>query len=93
MATLTGGSFPARIWTEFMKGALKGEPVIDFPEPVFIGEDALADGSIYNIIPRPPGFADTTTPTVAPTPSQSPQSGTTPPAPSASPSSSNKSGN
>ena len=93
MTTLTGGSFPARIWTEFMKGALKGEPVLDFPDPVFIGEDALADGSIYNIIPRPPGFADTTTPAVAPTPSQSPQSGTTPPAPSASPSSSNKSGN
>jgi len=71
MRTLTGGSFPARIWTEFMKGALKGEPVIDFPEPVFIGEDALADGSIYNIIPRPPGFDDVVVPPATPTPTPS----------------------
>jgi len=71
MRTLTGGSFPARIWTEFMKGALKGEPVIDFPEPVFIGEDALADGSIYNIIPRPPGFDDVVVPPATPTPTAS----------------------
>ncbi len=71
MRTLTGGSFPARIWTEFMKGALKGEPVIDFPEPVFIGEDALADGSIYNIIPRPPGFDDVVVPPANPTPTPS----------------------
>jgi membrane peptidoglycan carboxypeptidase len=35
--SVTGGSFPARIWTAFMKGALKGEPVLDFPEPVYIG--------------------------------------------------------
>jgi membrane peptidoglycan carboxypeptidase len=75
MRTLTGGSFPARIWTEFMKGALKGEPVLDFPEPVFIGEDALADGSIYSLIPRPPGFEDTTTPAITPAPTQTPQSG------------------
>ena len=71
MQTLTGGSFPARIWTEFMRGALKGEPVLDFPEPVFIGEDALADGSIYNIIPKPPGFADVVVPEPTPTPSAS----------------------
>ena len=33
LATVTGGSFPAAIWTEFMKAALAKEPVIDFPEP------------------------------------------------------------
>lgn len=74
MTTLTGGSFPARIWTEFMKGALKGEPVLDFPEPVFIGEDALADGSVYNIIPKPPGFEDVSplgTPSPTPLPTDS----------------------
>lgn len=76
MTTLTGGSFPARIWTEFMKGALKGEPKLDFPEPVFIGEDALADGSIYNLIPRPPGFGDVQVPT--PSPTQSPAPTTSP---------------
>jgi membrane peptidoglycan carboxypeptidase len=37
MTSLTGGSFPARIWTQFMKGALKGEPIMDFPAPANIG--------------------------------------------------------
>jgi membrane peptidoglycan carboxypeptidase len=37
LATVTGGSFPARIWTAFMQGALKGEPVLNFPEPINIG--------------------------------------------------------
>ena len=37
MTSVTGGSFPARIWTQFMKGALKGEPVMDFPAPSNIG--------------------------------------------------------
>mgnify|MGYP006269578509 CR=1 FL=1 len=31
MAKVTGGSFPARIWTAYMKGALKGVPVSQFP--------------------------------------------------------------
>jgi hypothetical protein len=75
-----------------MKGALKGEPVLDFPEPVFIGEDALADGSIYSLIPRPPGFEDTTTPAVTPAPTQTPQSSSSAPTPAPS-SSPTKSGN
>jgi len=37
LATVTGGSFPARIWTSFMAGALKGEPVLNFPAPTNIG--------------------------------------------------------
>ena len=37
LTSVTGGSFPARIWTAFMKGALKGEPVMDFPAPPNIG--------------------------------------------------------
>ena len=37
LATVTGGSFPARIWTAFMQGALKGEPVLNFPAPANIG--------------------------------------------------------
>ena len=35
--SVTGGTFPARIWTAFMKGALKGEPVMEFPAPSNIG--------------------------------------------------------
>ena len=37
LTSVTGGSFPARIWTEFMKGALKGQPVLDFPAPANVG--------------------------------------------------------
>jgi membrane peptidoglycan carboxypeptidase len=37
LTSVTGGSFPARIWTAFMKGALKGQPVLDFPAPANIG--------------------------------------------------------
>ncbi len=35
--SVTGGTFPAKIWTAFMKGALKGEPIMDFPAPANIG--------------------------------------------------------
>jgi membrane peptidoglycan carboxypeptidase len=35
--SVTGGTFPARIWTAFMKGALKDEPVMEFPAPSNIG--------------------------------------------------------
>jgi membrane peptidoglycan carboxypeptidase len=37
LTSVTGGTFPARIWTAFMKGALKGQPVMDFPAPSNIG--------------------------------------------------------
>jgi membrane peptidoglycan carboxypeptidase len=37
LTSVTGGSFPARIWTAFMKGALKDQPVMEFPAPANIG--------------------------------------------------------
>jgi len=37
LTSVTGGTFPARIWTAFMKGALRGEPEISFPAPANIG--------------------------------------------------------
>ena len=37
LTSVTGGTFPARLWTAFMKGALKGEPVMTFPAPSNIG--------------------------------------------------------
>lgn len=33
LTTVTGGSFPAAIWTLMMERALDGQPVEDFPEP------------------------------------------------------------
>ena len=35
--SVTGGTFPAKIWTAFMKGALDGQPKLSFPKPVHIG--------------------------------------------------------
>jgi membrane peptidoglycan carboxypeptidase len=37
LTSVTGGTYPARIWTAFMKGALKGKPVMGFPAPSNIG--------------------------------------------------------
>ena len=37
LTSVTGGTFPARIWTYFMKGALKDEPIMSFPAPENIG--------------------------------------------------------
>jgi membrane peptidoglycan carboxypeptidase len=37
LTSVTGGTFPAKIWTAFMKGALKDEPVMEFPAPANIG--------------------------------------------------------
>ena len=33
LRTVTGGSFPAAIWTAFMKDALKKEPIVEFEAP------------------------------------------------------------
>ena len=37
LTSVTGGTFPARIWTSFMKGALKGQPTMSFPAPSNVG--------------------------------------------------------
>ena len=37
LTSVTGGTFPARIWTAYMKGALKDQPALSFPKPVNIG--------------------------------------------------------
>ncbi|MFX0539011.1 transglycosylase domain-containing protein [Ornithinimicrobium sp. Y1847] len=35
---ITGGTFPAQVWGEFMRRAMEGEEVIPFPERVGVGE-------------------------------------------------------
>jgi membrane peptidoglycan carboxypeptidase len=50
---VTGAGFPVDIWTAFMKGALKGQKVIDFPKRAGVGDSS---------VPTP-----TTAPTTAPT--------------------------
>jgi len=92
LRTVTGGSFPARIWTAFMKGALKGQPVEQFTDPA----------NLPTATPTPSGPTGATgasgatgatgpaTPTpTAPAPSGSPSPATPPatPAPPAPPAS------
>ncbi|WP_161958469.1 transglycosylase domain-containing protein [Ornithinimicrobium cavernae] len=36
---VTGGTYPARIWGDFMRAAMEGEPVEAFPERVGIGDE------------------------------------------------------
>ncbi|MGW2251530.1 transglycosylase domain-containing protein [Kitasatospora sp. NPDC001660] len=38
-----GGQYPTQIWTSYMKAALKGQPVSDFPEPSDGGDSGAAD--------------------------------------------------
>ncbi|MEU4118735.1 transglycosylase domain-containing protein [Kitasatospora sp. NPDC028055] len=38
-----GGQFPTQIWTAYMKAALKGQPVSDFPTPADGGDSGATD--------------------------------------------------
>ena len=38
---VTGGTIPVEIWTAFMKGALQGQKVIDFPPRAGLGDSTL----------------------------------------------------
>lgn len=71
MNSVTGGSFPARIWTAFMSGALKGQPVLKFPAPARIsGTLPTPVAVIVNGIPTTepiPGASVIPEPTVPPT--------------------------
>jgi membrane peptidoglycan carboxypeptidase len=75
LGEVTGGSFPVRIWTAFMKGALEGTKVEQFPTPVY-------GGQVTNPVPPP----TTPTATVSQTPTTSPtETQTAPPTPTESP--------
>jgi len=65
---VTGGTYPVKIWTAFMQGALQGQKVIDFPPRAGVGDDAIP--------PPPPPKTAAPTPTLtattaAPTPTTS----------------------
>lgn len=89
--SVTGGSFPARIWTAFMRGALKGQPVLQFPPPAYIaGTQPTPVALFVNGVPVSapiPGATPTPTPTdtLPPTPTPAPTDtlppATTPPPP------------
>ena len=73
--SVTGGTFPAKMWTAFMKGALAGEKKLFFPAPVHIGgtDPIIMSGPTPTPTPIPTLTSSTTpsptdTPTVLPTP-------------------------
>jgi membrane peptidoglycan carboxypeptidase len=62
MSSVTGGSFPAAIWTAYMRGALKGQPVQEFVTP--------------SAPTAPPSASASPSASVSPSPSTSPSSST-----------------
>ncbi len=66
LTSLTGGTFPARIWTAYMKAVLKDIPEEAFPEPAYIGGTTPAP--IADPVPTLPPLE----PTPSPTPSTKP---------------------
>jgi len=61
--SITGGSFPARIWNEYMKRALAQYPISYFPRPAFVG----GTRSIYIDVAKPTPTPTKTTPAPSPT--------------------------
>lgn len=49
MSTFFGGTYPAQTWTTFMKGALKGQPVKDFPKYTDTKPTASSSPDPYDI--------------------------------------------
>lgn len=73
-----GGQFPAQIWTSYMKAALKGQPVGDFPTPADGGSSGATD---LPTAPSTPSSAPSTgAPTGAPSagPTTAPNDGSAP---------------
>ncbi|MGW0962748.1 transglycosylase domain-containing protein [Streptomyces gelaticus] len=68
--TIHGASFPAQIWHDYMADALKGQPVVSFPEAEPIGDKVYGGGAQS---PRPTPTATTPSPsmTVTESPSKS----------------------
>ncbi len=64
LGSVTGGSFPTKIWGQFMRDALKGQPIVAFPEPT-------ASPTVTDSATPGPSSSDSATPTDTPTPSTS----------------------
>ncbi len=54
MSSVTGGSFPAQIWTAFNRGALEGLPVETFPMPgTWVGSGSVAPSPTATVSESP----------------------------------------
>lgn len=76
--SVTGGSFPAKVWTAFMKGALAGQPKMNFPPPVHIGGMGAIPMSPSLMTPTPIPTPIPTPTTASPTPTDIPTASPTP---------------
>jgi membrane peptidoglycan carboxypeptidase len=79
MSSVTGGSFPARIWTAFMRGALEGTEATPFVEPADLPTAeptvSVTASPTATATPTPTTSSATPTPTTSsapPTPTDSP---------------------
>jgi membrane peptidoglycan carboxypeptidase len=80
LPTFFGGEYPARVWTAFMQGAMKGRKVEDFPPPAYVGQ-AINPAPTFTPTPTPktPSATATPTPTATLTPPLTPPPLTPPP--------------
>jgi membrane peptidoglycan carboxypeptidase len=76
---VTGGTIPVRVWTAFMKGALEGTDVEDFPAPAFGGRSnvPLSTSTFTSSSTSTGGPSSTSTRTRTESPSSSPTSSST----------------
>lgn len=61
--SITGGTFPARIWNVYMKKALAEYPISYFPSPAFVG----GTRNLYIDVPKPTPTPTKSTPPASPT--------------------------
>ena len=80
MTRVTGGSFPARMWTAMVKAFLKDTPVQQFDGTIFNSGGSSGGGSSSPKSTKPPTATSTTQPTGAPTTQAPTPSPTVPPA-------------
>ena len=83
--TVTGGSFPARIWTAYMEAALEDTDVVEFEEPASVYDSRSPSPVAPRTRSAAPSFRSTS-PTVTATPS--PETTSAVPTPSPTPSAS-----
>jgi len=64
---ISSGKTPVDIWTAFMKGALKGQKVLDFPSRAGLGDSSVPTPIPTTTVPTTAPTTATTAPTPTPT--------------------------
>ena len=67
---ITGGSYPARIWTAYMQKAVEGMDVVQFPAPAHINKGADPPPPTTSAPPPPTSSAPPTTTSAPPSPTE-----------------------